>query len=95
VAASGASGRVGRWCPTETRCARGTISPPVAFGDSLPTKGRDHSSGVTPRFSATARTRDYYRIEDEEGRRYWVFREGLYEDGAGMLPAWYLHGVFG
>jgi protein ImuB len=72
-----------------------TAPPPVAFGDSLPTKGRDHSSGVTPRFSATARTRDYYRIEDEEGRRYWVFREGLYEDGAGMLPAWYLHGVFG
>jgi protein ImuB len=40
--------------------------------------------------------RDYYRIEDEEGRRYWVFRAGLYQESeAKDLPAWYLHGVFG
>ncbi len=38
--------------------------------------------------------RDYYRIEDEDGRRYWVFREGLYRESAGELPRWYLHGVF-
>ena len=24
------------------------------------------------------RTRDYYRVEDEAGRRFWLFREGLY-----------------
>lgn len=24
------------------------------------------------------RTRDYYRVEDEDGRRFWLFREGLY-----------------
>ncbi|NJO37358.1 MAG: hypothetical protein HC871_06710, partial [Rhizobiales bacterium] len=23
--------------------------------------------------------RDYYRVEDEKGRRYWLFRQGLYE----------------
>jgi protein ImuB len=40
------------------------------------------------------RPRDYYRIEDEEGHRYWVFREGLYQD-SGDTPAWYMHGVFG
>ena len=35
-----------------------------------------------------ARPRDYYRIEDEDGRRYWVFREGLYQESAGgALPA--------
>jgi protein ImuB len=45
--------------------------------------------------SRLARTRDYYRIEDEDGRRYWVFRAGLYQEGAAELPAWYLHGVFG
>ena len=40
--------------------------------------------------------RDYYRIEDEDGRRYWVFRAGLYQESeAKDLPAWYLHGVFG
>ncbi|HEY8277323.1 MAG TPA: DNA polymerase Y family protein [Methyloceanibacter sp.] len=41
-----------------------------------------------------ARPRDYYRIEDEEGHRYWVFREGLYQK-SGDAPVWYLHGVFG
>ena len=39
--------------------------------------------------------RDYYRIEDEDGRRYWVFRAGLYQESTKDLPAWYLHGVFG
>ena len=40
------------------------------------------------------RTRDYYRIEDNEGRRYWVFREGLYDDGRGALPDWFMQGLF-
>ena len=40
------------------------------------------------------RARDYYRVEDEEGRRYWIFREGLYGDGRGGVPAWYVHGLF-
>ncbi len=42
-----------------------------------------------------ARTRDYYKIEDEAGGRYWVFREGLYgrEDDE-RPPSWWLHGVF-
>jgi protein ImuB len=37
-------------------------------------------------------TRDYYRVEDSEGRRFWLFRHGLYEELA--APAWYLHGLF-
>lgn len=42
----------------------------------------------------TARlTRDYYRIEDHRGRRYWLFRHGLY-DRETTRPAWYVHGVF-
>ena len=46
--------------------------------------------------SSGSRPRDYYRIEDEDGRRYWVFRAGLYQESeAKDLPAWYLHGVFG
>jgi protein ImuB len=36
--------------------------------------------------------RDYYRVEDEEGRRFWLFRAGL-PDG-GHPPCWYVHGVF-
>ncbi|HEX6866045.1 MAG TPA: DUF6504 family protein, partial [Caulobacteraceae bacterium] len=39
------------------------------------------------------RVRDYYRIEDEAGQRFWVFRAGLY---AADAPArWWLHGLFG
>jgi protein ImuB len=37
-------------------------------------------------------TRDYYRIEDAFGRRYWIFRHGLYEETT--EPKWYLHGLF-
>jgi protein ImuB len=40
-------------------------------------------------------TRDYYRIEDEGGAGYWVFREGLYGRGEEELPRWFLHGVYG
>jgi len=38
--------------------------------------------------------RDYYRIEDEDGCRYWVFREGLYQESTDEPPGWFLHGVF-
>jgi protein ImuB len=47
---------------------------------------------------AGSKPRDYYRVEDENGRRYWLFREGLYHqersDGDG-LPRWWLQGVYG
>ncbi len=38
-------------------------------------------------------TRDYYRVEDVEGRRFWLFRRGLYESGDD-IPRWFLHGLF-
>jgi protein ImuB len=44
---------------------------------------------------STARLRDYYRVEDQAGRRYWIFREGLIGDGRGGAPKWCLHGLFG
>ncbi|KQZ65788.1 nucleotidyltransferase [Sphingopyxis sp. Root1497] len=37
-------------------------------------------------------TRDYYRVEDAQGRRFWLFRHGLYEEKE--HPLWYIHGVF-
>ena len=37
--------------------------------------------------------RDYYRVEDRSGRRFWVYREGVYRPG--LQPHWYMHGVFG
>lgn len=41
-------------------------------------------------------TRDYYRVEDTEGRRFWLYRDGLYDgNGSSEPPRWYLHGFFG
>ncbi len=37
-------------------------------------------------------TRDYYRVEDQRGRRFWIFRHGLYAERAD--PRWFLHGLF-
>jgi protein ImuB len=39
----------------------------------------------------TGPPRDYYRVEDENGARYWLFRLGLYKGGE---PQWFLHGFF-
>ncbi|MGZ2411765.1 protein ImuB [Sphingomonas sp. F9_3S_D5_B_2] len=44
---------------------------------------------------SSARLRDYYRVEDAEGRRYWIYREGLIGDGRGGVPNWFIHGLFG
>jgi len=38
-------------------------------------------------------TRDYFRVEDDMGLRYWLFREGLF--GRELIqPHWFLHGLF-
>jgi protein ImuB len=43
-----------------------------------------------------ADTRDYYRVEDADGRRFWLYREGLYDrTAADTPPRWFLHGLFG
>ncbi len=41
-----------------------------------------------------ARLRDYYRIEDQTGQRYWIFREGIDGDGRGAHPRWFVQGSF-
>lgn len=39
---------------------------------------------------ARGRHRDYYAVEDEEGKRYWLFRSGHYDEA--KTYTWYLHG---
>ena len=45
-------------------------------------------------------TRDYFRIEDEAGLRFWIFRDGLYESeltdekGEPVEAKWFVHGLF-
>jgi protein ImuB len=43
----------------------------------------------------SAQVRDYFRVEDEQGRRYWLFRKGDGERSVTGDLSWYLHGVFG
>lgn len=43
---------------------------------------------------AASRTRDYFRAEDRQGRRFWLYREGLYGQSPSQ-PRWFMHGLFG
>jgi protein ImuB len=45
------------------------------------------------RTSGPALSRDYFRVEDAAGRRFWVYREGLWGRET-VTPRWYLHGLF-
>ncbi|HEX6443421.1 MAG TPA: DNA polymerase Y family protein [Stellaceae bacterium] len=36
--------------------------------------------------------RDYYRVEDEDGRRFWLYRSGLAQSEP--PPRWFVHGIF-
>jgi len=37
-------------------------------------------------------SRDYYRVEDETGQRFWLYRAGLYQPE--QPTRWFLHGLF-
>ena len=45
-------------------------------------------------------TRDYFRVEDEAGLRFWLYRDGLYDreivqrEGEIAQPNWFVHGLF-
>ncbi|MEM9170783.1 MAG: DNA polymerase Y family protein, partial [Pseudomonadota bacterium] len=57
-------------------------------------QGADPSAEAAPAAPRRTRTRDYYRVEDDAGRRFWLFRAGLYDDEDARAPEWYVHGVF-
>jgi protein ImuB len=46
------------------------------------------------RDTETQSVRDYFRVEDEGGERFWVFRAGDGEDPATGSHRWFLHGIF-
>ena len=39
--------------------------------------------------------RDYFRVEDEAGERFWIYRAGDGEDATTGSHRWFLHGIFG
>jgi protein ImuB len=41
----------------------------------------------------TGLTRDYFRVETRDGQRFWLYRDGLYQQN-GFAPRWYLQGMF-
>jgi protein ImuB len=43
-------------------------------------------------FESETLLRDYYVAEDYGGRRFWIYRQGLY--GGETAPRWFLHGFF-
>jgi protein ImuB len=66
-----------------------------AVHDIVKAQGPERIAPEWWRQSAASRLRDYYRIEDAEGRRYWIYREGVIGDGRGGAPNWFIHGLFG
>lgn len=64
-----------------------------ALHDVVRTEGPERVAMEWWRHQRPKPTRDYFRVEDENGRRYWLYRDGLYERET--LPVrWYIHGVF-
>ena len=51
------------------------------------------AAGMTAVGEGEGRFRDYYRVEDEAGRRFWLFRLGAFRPGSS--PAWFMHGLSG
>ena len=56
-------------------------------------QGPERIAGEWWRSSKTLPTRDYYLVEDEAGRRFWLYREGLYGRET-TTPRWFVHGLF-
>lgn len=65
--------------------------PPIP---ELPISGRDEEGPDMGGFGEgqPVPSRDYYVAEDDGGRRFWLFRDGLYGEAA--APRWFLHGFF-
>ncbi len=50
-------------------------------------------AGMGETDTGPGRIRDYYRVEDDAGGRFWIYRQGLF--GGDEAPKWWIHGLFG
>lgn len=70
--------------------------PPMNFqfrGKLHMVKKADGPERIEPEWwLETGLPRDYYTVEDEDGKRYWIFRLGQYEKEE--KPEWFVHGFF-
>jgi len=67
--------------------------PPVEKEDDEKDEDREKRYREAVAANTARSTRDYFRVEDAEGRRYWLYRQGLYGT-SGERPCWFLHGMF-
>jgi protein ImuB len=58
-----------------------------------PAAPANDDGGAMPRLDVERATRDYFRIEDASGRRFWIFRAGLFGRET-VRPRWFVHGLF-
>ena len=66
---------------------------PSPTRDDLVVAGEEVADPPRSRPSKPLLTRDYFRVEDVRGRRFWLFRHGLYGQET-TAPDWYIHGLF-
>ena len=85
--------------PVEVAATEIPEGPPIYFRWRRVTHKVARSEGperIAPEWwheGKDAPTRDYFRVEDGAGRRYWLYRQGLY--GASQeTPRWFMHGIF-
>lgn len=76
--------------------------PPVAFtwrGVRRRVKRADGPERIFgewwKRDAELAAVRDYFRVEDEAGERFWIYRAGDGEDTETGSHRWFMHGLFG
>ena len=99
-----AASRTGRSHPPSLKDRRGVCA---GAGDLLTSparkvrNGSPRNGGAIPHLSLPRKrggkegglTRDYYFVEDGEGHRFWLYREGLYGRETAMAR-WFVHGLF-
>lgn len=84
--------------PVEVMAAEIPEGPPARFRwrrtfyDVARAEGPERIAPEWWHEKADAPTRDYFRIEDRSGRRYWLFREGFYGKGK-TSPRWFMQGL--
>jgi protein ImuB len=74
--------------------------PPVRFRwrrawhDVIAVEGPERIQGAWWNEDSGGPTRDYFRVEDKTGLRFWLFRAGLYHEMTVAAPRWFLHGMY-
>jgi protein ImuB len=79
--------------------AQAPDGPPLKFRwrrvihDVVAYEGPERIAPEWWRSAAPGLTRDYFRVEDKNGRRFWLYREGIYVSET-QNPRWFVQGLF-